>query len=168
MWRHLVAKFCTNASGATWWPNFVLMQEFPTNSCGATCLLNLLAIEYFQLWCKPMGPLCLWQCFCWVWQISDDKIQITTLILWLGPCLLGCGIAAPPPWDFIDQRWNNRIWGPGSLQRRRQQITCFQKHESILIISILISFRSIYVPSSELWKMFFLWSFFWPLNNLKW
>ena len=74
-----------------------------------------------------------------------------------GPCLLGCGIAAPPPWDFIDQRWNNRIWGPGSLQRRRQQITCFQKHESILIISILILFRSIYVHSSELWKMFFLW-----------
>ena len=25
------------ASGATWWPNFVLMQEFPTNSCWATC-----------------------------------------------------------------------------------------------------------------------------------
>ena len=21
-WRHLVAKFLTNASGATWWPNF--------------------------------------------------------------------------------------------------------------------------------------------------
>ena len=25
-WRHLVAKFVTNASGATWWPNFEPMQ----------------------------------------------------------------------------------------------------------------------------------------------
>ena len=37
MWRHLVAKFPTNACDAIWWPNFVLMQEFPKNSCGATC-----------------------------------------------------------------------------------------------------------------------------------
>ena len=27
------------------------------------CLLNLLAIRCLQLWCQPMGPLCLWQCF---------------------------------------------------------------------------------------------------------
>ena len=64
-WRHLVAKFPTNACDAIWWPNFVLMQEFPTNSCGATCWLNLLAIRYIQLWCQPMGPLCLWQCL-WI------------------------------------------------------------------------------------------------------
>ena len=32
---------------------------FPTNACGAT---HLLAIRYLQLWCQPMGPLCLWQC----------------------------------------------------------------------------------------------------------
>ena len=25
-WRHLVAKFGTNASGAIWWPNLQLMQ----------------------------------------------------------------------------------------------------------------------------------------------
>ena len=29
MWRHLVAKFLTNASGATWWPNFLLTQVAP-------------------------------------------------------------------------------------------------------------------------------------------
>ena len=39
------------------------MAEFPTNVCGAICLLNLLAIRCLQLWCQPMGPLCLWQCF---------------------------------------------------------------------------------------------------------
>ena len=50
-WRHLVDKFLTNASGA-----------LPTNSCTATYWLNLLAIRYLQLWCQPMGPLCLWQC----------------------------------------------------------------------------------------------------------
>ena len=33
---------------------------FPTNACGAT---HLLAIRYLQLWCQPMGPLCLGQCF---------------------------------------------------------------------------------------------------------
>ena len=26
MWRHLVAKFVTDASGATWWPNLEPMQ----------------------------------------------------------------------------------------------------------------------------------------------
>ena len=43
IWRHLVAKF-------------------PTNACGATCWLNLLAIRYLQFWCQLMGPFCLWQC----------------------------------------------------------------------------------------------------------
>ena len=71
-WCHLVAKFLTNASGATCWPNFLRMQvappggqivaEFSTNACGAICILNLLAIKCLQLWCQPMGPLCLWQC----------------------------------------------------------------------------------------------------------
>ena len=28
-WRHLVDKFPTNASGATWWSNFLLMQIAP-------------------------------------------------------------------------------------------------------------------------------------------
>ena len=41
-----MAKLFTNASGATW----------------CLCLLNLLAIRCLQLWCQPMGPLCLWQC----------------------------------------------------------------------------------------------------------
>ena len=36
-----------------------LVAEFPRNACW----LNLLAIGYLQLWCQPMGPLCLWQCF---------------------------------------------------------------------------------------------------------
>ena len=29
MWRHLVAKFVTNASSATWWSNFELIQVEP-------------------------------------------------------------------------------------------------------------------------------------------
>ena len=29
-WRHLVAKFGTNASGAIWWPNLQLMQVAPS------------------------------------------------------------------------------------------------------------------------------------------
>ena len=29
-WRHLVAKFATNASGAIWWPNLQLMQVAPS------------------------------------------------------------------------------------------------------------------------------------------
>ena len=68
MWRHLVAKFLTHASGAIWWPNFSqcnwcpLVAEFPTNACGAACWVNLLAIRYLQLWSQSMGPLCLWQC----------------------------------------------------------------------------------------------------------
>ena len=28
--RHLVAKFATNASGAIWWPNLLLMQVAPS------------------------------------------------------------------------------------------------------------------------------------------
>ena len=28
-WRHLVAKFATNASGTIWWPNLKLMQVVP-------------------------------------------------------------------------------------------------------------------------------------------
>ena len=39
------------------------MAEFPTYACSAICLLNLLAIRCLHLWCQPMGPLCLWQCF---------------------------------------------------------------------------------------------------------
>ena len=29
-WRHLVAKFETNASGTIWWPNLELMQVVPS------------------------------------------------------------------------------------------------------------------------------------------
>ena len=29
-WRHLVAKFGTNASGTIWWPNLELMQVAPS------------------------------------------------------------------------------------------------------------------------------------------
>ena len=29
-WRHLVAKFATNASGAMWWPNLELIQVAPS------------------------------------------------------------------------------------------------------------------------------------------
>ena len=70
MWRHLVAKFLTNA----------------TYACGAICLLYLLAIRCFQLWCQPMGPLCLWQCFerwngstvnmWWFWMVSVLMITL--------------------------------------------------------------------------------------------
>ena len=28
-WHHLVDKFLSNASGATWWPNYLLMQVAP-------------------------------------------------------------------------------------------------------------------------------------------
>ena len=42
---------------------------FPTNACGAT---HLLAIRYLQLWCQPMGPLCLWQCFT---SIRNDNLH---------------------------------------------------------------------------------------------
>ena len=51
------------------------MAEFPTNACGAICLLNLLAIRCLQLWCQPMGPLCLWQCFLYP-LISCNQICI--------------------------------------------------------------------------------------------
>ena len=44
------------ACGATWWPNFSQVQVAPPG------YLNLVAIRYLQLWCQPMGPLCLWQC----------------------------------------------------------------------------------------------------------
>ena len=67
MWCHLVAKSLTNASGATWWPNFLLMYVPPSGGwISKKCMwrhLNLLAIGYLQLRCQPMGPLCLWQCF---------------------------------------------------------------------------------------------------------
>merc|ERR1711911_451456 len=36
-WRHLVAKFATNASGAIWWPNLQLMQVAPSG--GQICNL---------------------------------------------------------------------------------------------------------------------------------
>ena len=36
-WRHLVAKFATNASGAIWWPNLQLMQGAPSG--GQICNL---------------------------------------------------------------------------------------------------------------------------------
>ena len=47
-WRHLVAKFGTNASGTIWWPNLQLMQvarpsgdNFATNSSDSTWWENL-------------------------------------------------------------------------------------------------------------------------------
>ena len=101
--------------------------------CG--CVVN---VNVWILSCRQHCRLSI----CWYFVAEFDKYQTTRFkkLLWFCGgglvCLLGCGIAAPPPWDFIDQRWNNRIWGPGSLQRRRQQITCFLKHERILIISI--------------------------------
>ena len=51
-WRHLVAKFATNASGAIWWPNLELMQ-----------VAFYLAGEITQVKrVNTLGPLCLWQC----------------------------------------------------------------------------------------------------------
>ena len=48
-WRHLVAKFLTNASGTTWWPNFLLIQVAPSgvwisNKCMWSHLLTKFAI----------------------------------------------------------------------------------------------------------------------------
>ena len=50
-WRHLVAKFGTNASGAIWWPNLELMQV-----AGAGEITQVKRVN-------TLGPLCLWQCF---------------------------------------------------------------------------------------------------------
>ena len=44
-----MTKFPTNSSGANWWP-------FLPNASDA--------FWYLQLWCQPMGRLCLWQCLC--------------------------------------------------------------------------------------------------------
>ena len=82
----------TITGGTVWWPNFLpmhvappggqisfqyksrhLVGEFQPNACGTICLLNLLAIRCIQLWCQPMGPLCLWQCFR---RFMSNKIYI--------------------------------------------------------------------------------------------
>ena len=57
-------------------PGGQIVAEFSTNACGAICLLNLLAIRCLQLWCRPMGPLCLWQCF----NISSILIVLFMLL----------------------------------------------------------------------------------------
>ena len=119
MWRHLVAKFCTNASGATWWLNVVLMEEFSRNSCSATCWLNLLAIRYLQLRCQPMGPLCLWQCFILMkimrvvepgCILTHGKVQICVW-MWLRKncaCII---------WSELTKAW---IGQSGLLKKRRE------------------------------------------------
>merc|ERR1712218_565348 len=77
-WRHLVAKFLSNASGATWWPNYLLMQvappgdqivyqykwrhlvaKFLTNASGATWWPNFLLMQL----APPGGQIsnkCMW------------------------------------------------------------------------------------------------------------
>ena len=83
-WRHRVAKFVINASGAIWWPNLELMQvvpsgdqiwnlckwchlvtKFATNSSSAT-EIDLIYSSwkiYSSYEINTLGPLCLWQCF---------------------------------------------------------------------------------------------------------
>jgi len=46
-WRHLVAKFATNTSGAIWWSNLQLKQvvvKYATNAIGAMLLLKLIQV----------------------------------------------------------------------------------------------------------------------------
>jgi len=59
-WRHLVAKFVTNASGAIWWPNLEQIQvapsggQFATNASSATWWPKLelmqVALHVGQIW----------------------------------------------------------------------------------------------------------------------
>ena len=84
-----MTMFCTNASGATWWPNLQLMQVAPPggqicnrcnkrllvtsfliNASGATWWPNLQIMkmktscrDYSRYGVNTLGPLCLWQCF---------------------------------------------------------------------------------------------------------
>ena len=59
-WRHLVAKFGTNASGAIWWPILQLMQvapsggQFATNASGAIWWTILQLMQVTQ----PGGKIC--------------------------------------------------------------------------------------------------------------
>ena len=75
--------------GTTGWPSSY-MAEFPTNAYGATCWFNLLAIRYLLLWCHPMGPLCLWQCFSYIrlWLTTHEEILCNwrNWVFWDGCC----------------------------------------------------------------------------------
>ena len=73
-WRHLVAKFKTNASGANSWPDLQAKQVAPsrcqiynqcTNTSEATFKLISVRKNYLCYRVKSLGPLCLWQCLLW-------------------------------------------------------------------------------------------------------
>ena len=70
-WRHLVAKFITNASDASCWPNFQPMQVAPpgakigTNTSEATFKLIYVRKNNLSYRVNTLGPLCLWQCEIW-------------------------------------------------------------------------------------------------------
>ena len=53
MWRHLVSKFLANASGATWWPSFQLIQVVPIGG------------RFFLMQVAPFGGCisdkCIWR-----------------------------------------------------------------------------------------------------------
>ena len=57
LWRHLVAKFATNANGAIWWPILQLMQVTPP--CGQ--ILNLYKWNHIGQICNQIWNLCKWR-----------------------------------------------------------------------------------------------------------
>ena len=73
MWRHLVAKFKTNKSGAIWWPNLQVMQMMLSGGqiCSQSKKCHLVAkLSLSHGWSQFLGPLCLWQCLLWMSQRS--------------------------------------------------------------------------------------------------
>ena len=80
-WRHLVAKFITNASDANCWPNFQPMQVAPpgakigTNTSEATFKLISVRKNDSSYRVNTLGPLCLWQCLVFQAYILKGDIQ---------------------------------------------------------------------------------------------
>ena len=80
MWCHLVAKFVTKASIATWWPKLepmlmhYMLAKFVTNASGI-----------LFSWVNARGPLCLWQCFngaSLMRKLSETKLLKCQSLTW--------------------------------------------------------------------------------------
>ena len=75
---HPVAKLATDASGAIWWPNLQPIQEVSLKSISNYSNWEI----YSSYGLNTLGPLCLWQCFLWVFfSLFNEYFTIVFLLL---------------------------------------------------------------------------------------
>ena len=97
MWCHLVAKYLTNASGATWWPNFVLLQEVCTNARISNKFIRCHLLTKFSSYKVPpvmvsthgsVVPLAMFKSICFTYK-GETIFVFTKLVGLVFSCVRG-------------------------------------------------------------------------------